>query len=571
MRTGWSPVPGRRRFESLLDDDRAWLLLAGAAAAVIYLAYLTTHTHPAYEGGLFLDIAERIVRADYRLPDRIPGYTREGVPFAYPPLAFYVLAVILATTTFDPVTIELVVPGLVVIGTVVPYYYAAKRLLGTPKMAGVATVIFVSTPAVLRWHLSAGGIVRAPALFIALTGVYAGVRLFHNRERRWLIPATLLFGVTVLTHPHYTAFFGLSYLILYAGFDRSLQGLGAGIVVGIGGLALTAPWWLQVVMAHGPEVFLAASGSHSGLLGGLGRVERQFLVPLAEADPITPFYVAAFAGGAYALARREYVLPAWMILSSYVIGKDRFLFVAGAMVIGFLVWEGLVPRVRRLYPWAKIDRLRRVPGRSPGIRLTDGGRRDRIAAVATVGLVLVAATGVGALFAGSVLATAHDQSTALPQTVDAEDRRAMDWVATNTAPDSSVLVVGDAAEWYPYYTDRTIVVGPWGHEWTAAQRYYDEIALFKAVSTCAFPPCLNTNLAAADRQPDYVVIPVGEYTVRGKEYRFAHRHISAYASDEGYRIAYRNQGVVVFRITGDMEPAAQAGTDIMAVRTTEHD
>ena len=543
----------RAHLTAYVDDDVAWLALSIAAAGAVSLVYLATHVHPAYEGGLFLDIVTEIQAHGYGLPERIHGYTAEGVPFAYPPLMFYVIAFALEVTRVDPVTLLLVVPSTVVVLTVVPFYYTAKELLGVPRQAGLATVVFAVTPAVLRWHLSAGGIVRAPAMLLAVTGAYVSIRLFRDRDRRWLGPAIALFGLTVLTHPHYTAFFGLTYIVFYVAYDRTIRGLLGGALVAAGGLALAAPWWIQVALTHGPDVFLAASGSHSGLLGGVGRLERQFIRPVREADPLTMFYLSAYAGGIYAVIRRRYLLPAWMILASYVIGKNRFLFVAGAMLIGLLTWEVLVPAGRWL---VAATRSRDGPAiatskHRSGLEIGAGRQRGQIAALAIVVAVVVGAVGIGGLFAGSVLDTAHHHSTSLPQTVDGDDREAMTWVKVNTPPGSDVLVLGDAAEWYPYYTGRTIVVSPWGYEWTSSEQYYEEVDLYRDLSACDDSTCLNEQLAQSNRDPEYVAIPVGEYTVRGKEHWNDAQDVAAIASANEYRLVHENGGVAVFRVTSD--------------------
>ncbi|MFC7045084.1 ArnT family glycosyltransferase [Halobacteriaceae archaeon GCM10025711] len=419
----------------------AWLLTAIAAAAVVYVTYLATHPYPAYAGGLYLDIAEHIIANDYALPERIPGYTAEGVPFAYPPLLFYATAVVHDLTGVDPVALTRFVPGIAVMAYLVPYYFIADELLDARYQAGLATVLFAVTPTVLRWHLSAGGLVRAPAVLVMLTGVFFGLKLFRTGDRRWLLPAGVLFGLMVLSHPHYTVFFVLSYLLFFAFFDRTLGGLVNGAVVAAGGLVLASPWWLQVVATHGADIFLTASGTHTGLGGGPYRLLDQFVYPLGDLDGEILFYVGAYLGAGYLLARRRYFLPAWMVAATYFIGKNRFLFVAGSMLTAVFVFEWLVPAAREHLP--TLDRGRVVP-------------------VLTVLTVTLLALTMGTLYGASALNTAHEHSPTQPQYIDDHDVEAMQWMAANTPEDAGFVVAGDAAEWVPVHTDRTILVGPWG-------------------------------------------------------------------------------------------------------------
>jgi len=522
-------------------ETALWLAAATAAACLVVAAYLLTHAHPAYEGGLYLEMVESVRRGGFALPERIAGYTVDGVPFAYPPLLFYAVAGLVAATGVDPVSLERVLPGLVSVAYLTPYWLVARRLLPSRRQAGLATVLFAVTPDVLQWHLSAGGIVRAPAMFLTLSGIYAGVRLFESGERRWLVASTALFALVLLAHPVYAAFFGLSYLVLFAGLDRSAGGLLRGAAVAVGGLAATAPWWLSVISIHGADVFLGVNGTRTTVGGGLGRLGRQFGAPLVAMDSITPFYFAAFAGGVYAATRRRYLLPAWMVLSSYGLAEDRFTFVAGSMLAATLVVEVLLPAVQGWIP------ARRVPG---------GGRRDavpgpsidyrRAATFLTLGVVVVGAGAVGAAYAGSGLDTAWDHSTTMPQTVDDDDRAAMAWVEANTAPSAEFAVVGDAAEWFPHYADRTILVSPWGTEWTSPATFRLHLERYEQLSACDSAICLEWSLRGVPGDAEYVYVPTDEYTIRGQEHGPPDELVDSLERSPWFERRYENDGVVVF-------------------------
>ncbi|MFB9809266.1 hypothetical protein ACFFQF_31125 [Haladaptatus pallidirubidus] len=164
------------------------------------------------------------------------------------------------------------------------------------------------TPPVLQWHLSAGGIVRASAFLFAITGAYTGIKLFKTGQVKWLIPSTMLFGMTILTHPVYTVFFGTTYLVMFACYNKTPRGLIHGALVAGGGILLASPWWLQIIATHGTDIFTAASGTHSGLGGGVGRLLDQFLYPLAPELPAV-FFAGSFAGAVYLATKRRFSCP----------------------------------------------------------------------------------------------------------------------------------------------------------------------------------------------------------------------------------------------------------------------
>ncbi|MCL7418831.1 MAG: glycosyltransferase family 39 protein, partial [Halalkalicoccus sp.] len=230
---------------SILDEERFWLVVSVLAGSLVVAGYFLNKPYPAYATALFPHMAEVLIENGYRRPEVIPLYTAEGLPFAYPPLMFYVMAVLI-DVGIDPLLISRLLPGVAFVLLLVPYFYLSREFLSV-RQAGVATVVFATAPQITRWHISGGGAVRSPAVLFLLIGLYVGVRLFKTGDRRWVLPGAVLYGLTMLTHPVQMAYFGISYLVLFAAFDRSVRGLLHGAGVALGGAIVGAPWWLYVV------------------------------------------------------------------------------------------------------------------------------------------------------------------------------------------------------------------------------------------------------------------------------------------------------------------------------------
>ena len=528
----------------------AWFVAALLVGCLVSASYLVSHPYPAYGAGMYLQIAEQI-QAGYQLPRQVNLYT-EGLPFAYPPLQMYAAAVIRDFTGVGPITYSRVVPPVVTVAYLVPYYLVASELLETRRKAGLATLLLAVTPETLQWHLSAGGIVRAPAFFLALSGVYVGVRLFRTSRATWVVPGIVLFGLTVLSHPVYPVFFGVTWLLLYLFFDRSVRGLVAGAVVASGGVLLAAPWWTQVAARHGIEIFTAAAGTHNGLGGGGAQLLSLFVYPIGPSIT-TGFYLALIGATAYVVMTRRFFLPAWMIAAGYAVGKNRFLFVAGSMMVATALVELTEPEVRRQF--LRVGEVRAA------VRPDGGFPQLNADHVATVALVVAAmsAASVGVLFAGGHLPNAHAGSPSQPAFMDASDDEAMQWVKVNTPADAEFVVLGDQAEWFPLLTDRPIQVGPWGVEWTSPARYQAQLSLFRDSSTCATANCLTRTLSG-EASPEYVYVPKGTYTVRGFEYVQSPAMRHTLVASQRYRLAFENDGVMIFRLTDDATNAAAVAT-----------
>lgn len=551
------------------QEDAFWVGPALLAGALIYYIYLVTHPYPAFGAGLFLLIAEQVSNHGYHLPQTIPYYG-EPIPFAYSPLMFYVVALLRDLVSVDGMTVARFLPGIVTIAYLVPFYFFVRELTGSRRIAGLAAFLVAVSPPVLQWQISAGGIVRAPAAFLTISGWYTGLRLFKEGGRPWLVASIVLFGLTVLTHPVYSVFFALSLGLMWLAFSRSIRGLADGITVGIGGAVLAAPWWTQVIRYHGVGIFMGAAGTHGGIGKQLPELVELFASRLfpgpARLDTVSqsgvlfnvqPHLFNLFSGGTLLLwvwflfiigaavhlsvkddfraSRRTVFLSGWLLVSMALVSKLRFSFLIGAIIFAVVVFEYGVPALDHVtLPWVTRRHVMAVI----------------LAFIGVIGLV------TGGLYVGSLL-DSHAGSTSQPQFIQDADVEAMAWAEANTEPDAQFVVMGDAAEWFPYKTHRRILVGPWGIEWLGYDAYQQHLRQFNELSTCRHEACVTGTLLMANIDPDYLYVPTSRYTVRGME-----TDPSPYLREElikspHYRLVYENAGVVIFEVDIDNVQAAE--------------
>jgi hypothetical protein len=494
--------------DSPLDrDDARWLGWPLAVGLLVTVVYLATNDYPAYGAGLYTLTADTISAHGYGLPASVPHYGPEGVPLAYPPLAFYALAVLrdLGAPVFGT---ALVVPPLVTVAALVPLYLLGRDIVGDRRAGTAAAVLVAVNPQALEWHVSAGGLVRAPAFLFALCGAYAALRIFRDADREW-IPVGLLAVLAVgLTHPTYAIFTVATYLVFWAGYDRSLSGLGSGAAVGFGALALATPWLLTVVSAHGMGVFSGAAGTHGGIGGGLYRLRMW--------GPT--FAVVPVLAGVGLLATRRRALGLWTVAVWLLFAQPRFAYVVGSItVVAALVELD-----------ARVD-LRRA--------------KTAVPRVAVAALLVVSAVGLGGItyeFAGP-----EDGTT--PEFVDRSDVAAMEWADESTQPTATFVVFGDAAEWFPVVANRTILVSPWGAEWRGPDTYGPHLQAFREGSHCDTVSCAERTMDSVGADPDYVYLPRDGYTVRGGYRRADGSLVESFENDSSYERVFRNDGVAVFR------------------------
>jgi len=491
--------------------DAPWLGAGLGAGLIAVVVYLATNAYPAYGAGLYVQIAESIVANDYRPPATIPGYTADGVPFAYPPLQLYLLALLLDFGA-DPVAVARFLPSLGLLASLVPAYLLARDYTGSRAGGAAASVAVALNPQLLQWHISAGGVVRSFGFCYGLVAIYAGYHLFRDGGRRPALLGLLAFGATVLTHPTYALFVVVTYLLLWATHARSVVGLRRGAVVGVGGLLVASPWLLWAASTHGPDIFLAASSTHGGVGGGAFKLLEEFSL----------FTLPPLVGAAYLLlARRDWFIAAWAAAAELLFAQPRFAFTVGSVVLAAVAVD-------------VAGRLGSLDGQFRG--------RDRRAVAAAACLLL--ASVAGGVYLAHEMSLESDPST--PEFLDDEAVDAMAWAAAETPPDATFVVLGDAAEWFPALTDRTILVGPWGVEWQGHDAYERQLDAFIDVSECKSVSCVEST-ASVGANPDYVYIPKGKYTVRGRtRVSFGTLERSFQRSPDWER-AFENEGVVVYR------------------------
>ncbi|WP_232423763.1 ArnT family glycosyltransferase [Haladaptatus paucihalophilus] len=525
----------------------AWMVPAVLASLVVFAAYLLTHPYPATGGGLYLAMADAIRDNGYRLPARVPRYTPNGIPFGYPPLAFYVAALARDVLGVGPLALTRFLPGIVTVLTVVPAYLLGREVFADApdrnRRAGLAALVVAVSPAVFKWHLSAGGIVRAPAFLFTVTGLYVGLRLFRTPENpvRWAVAGAVLFGLSILTHPSYPVFFGTSYLVFFVVFDRSVAGLKRGAFVAAGGLLLAVPWWGHIASVHGIGLLTRTAGSRLGIGRGIFWFPSKFLY--ARRTRFLPVWHVLTLVGVVALAvRKRYFLPLWFAATVVMFPKPRFLMLVGAFVVAAAVFDWL-------------PTIAEAASKRDGIS-TDGGRLPRVSLVL---LLLLSTYGVatGGLYAANYGPVPERplhrlQKEPLPSYIDGDDMTAMRWVRERTAADATVLVAGDAAEWFPVFTHRTVVASPWGAEWLPPEERERQISIYRNASACASATCIRQTLDRDDVSPEYVYLTregSRSWTARETLNRAQwNEMLERLGTSNGTRVVFRNRDVAVVQV-----------------------
>jgi hypothetical protein len=398
---------------------------------------------PLRDGGLFVTMARDIRNAGFGLPE-FSTYNAGDVPFAYPPLGVYLLALVPG----DPIATERWLPLLWSL-LAIPAAYLVARELAEERTAGLAALIFSAMP--VTWAVEGGGVTRALAFALLLFALWRVAVLLRSPG----VPNALLAGVlgagAILAHPAVGPSGAASAILLLA-FRRSRRGLVAAASAGLVALGLVAPWLAFVLGRYGPEPLLTAAVSH--VQGdALGRLLTFGPSWIGTLDLVLPL---GLLGGIVLAHRGHWLLPAWVVLMVVVPGGDgRY----GALAWAMLAASGALLVARAI---------------------ASEGALNLAAAVAFAWLFFVS------------LGAGYRLFYAIPPGV----RSAIADAGRSVAPGTrfAVMVQGDVGlehailDWFPTLSGRESIGTFMGLEWTTRERWGETVALSHRIAGGTVPP-----------------------------------------------------------------------------------
>jgi 4-amino-4-deoxy-L-arabinose transferase-like glycosyltransferase len=419
----------------------ALLGLALVVGLGLRLAPVMLADFPLKDGGLFVTMARDIRNAGFALPD-FSSYNTGEVPFAYPPLGLYLLALIPG----DPITTERWLPVLWSM-LAIPAAYLLARELTDERRAGLAALIFAAVP--VTWAIEGGGVTRALALALLLFALWRVAVLMRTPGIRNAVVAGLLAGAAVLTHPAIGPTGVASAALLWA-FMPSRRGLAALAGAGLLAAAVAAPWLAIVLSRYGTAAVLAAGSAHhtEETLGRLLTIGPSWIGTL---DFVLPL---ALLGLVMVLHRRQWMLPAWLLLLIIVPGGEgRYAAIVWAMLAatGVLVVADVVESAGALR--------------------------------------LAAGIGLTWLFLAALIA-GYQRFDALPDKV----RAAIVEAGRQVPPGTRFAVMTDdpgleeaLLDWFPTLSGRISLGSSLGLEWTTPERWNGAVALNHGIQRGEIP------------------------------------------------------------------------------------
>lgn len=397
-------------------------------AALVRLAPVLGSDFPLGDGGMFLAAIRDIRAAGGALP-AITSYNG-GLPFAYPPLGFYLAAAI--TLAGVPATEVLrVLPAVLSVLSVVAFAALARRFFAGEEEARWATLCFALVPSAWEWTVMGGGLTRSLGLVAALSALAALLALWRAPGVPRALTAGALAGATVLAHPSAPVWLCAAALVLAPARLRSWRAARHTALAFAVACAIALPWLGLMLARHSWAAMTAPSVIVTSSVFGV--LKEVALWHVSTEGGVQVWRWASLAGVVVAVRGRRFDLLALLLVSRLL--DPRSLQPWNALPVALLAGLGCAALLALVRSWQP--------------------RRSTAALLAVL---------VGT--AGTVDAAFHRSDVMTP--ISGEDQVAMTWMAAALPAGTMVAVVEppyyNASEWLPALPLRSIATYQ-GFEW----------------------------------------------------------------------------------------------------------
>jgi hypothetical protein len=444
------------------------IMITGAAIRLVPLM-LNSIQAPFHLGGLFYEVSRQILQNDFKLPATIPFYSADGIPFLYPPLAFYLQALVIKLFNPPQFLTTNLLPALAAILCLPAFYWMIMVRAEDRRVVIAALFAFAFMPSAFINQIEGAGLAESYGL-LAMT-LYLGwlYRLEHYHRTSACLWAGLLLGACILSSPG-SAYGGviLTFFLLgraaWNGIQtRSADNIARLILVGIIGLLVSSPYWITILIRQDVEPFIKAFLSEQDGSAFINQI--RYMITFKPADMITfigdegvygfLFDWLIFAGLIWAFLNKQ-LFQILMFFSLWIIPREGCWLVVlpAALLAGWGTVNIVLPLLNKAF-----------------IKLVKPGRLPLAPGVLALLLVLIAV--MGSVNAVQALQGQSEMNVSPEFIADLHSMK-------NSLPeDGHVLVVGNTAlrEWAPALLERQVINCEFGLEWEP-----DELEIVRLVN-----------------------------------------------------------------------------------------
>jgi hypothetical protein len=505
------------------EVSKFFLILTVFFGLSVRLFPLLKTNFPLVDGGMFYTMIKDLEGSHFALPV-FTTYNHAKIPFAYPPLAFYIAGLANTITGISLLDIIKWLPVIISILTLPFFYYFARQILNSEPKAALATLIFALTPNSYWWDIVGGGLTRSIGTLFFITTAISAYKMYREKKTAWVIGTIFSGAFVVLSHLAWALQSVVVIALLWFFWGRNKRGITNSVIVALGVLLLTLPWWVTILRYHGIETFF---------LAGQVTNPRWLFWTILFALSFTGEYttvIAAFAliGLFIHLAKKEFFFPTWAI--ACLIADPR----------------GGIPAA--IFPFAILAMSAITDGIAP--RLLDTKTNDEENSDSWTRSLN---TQVGRLFFGFFiilfLYNAYNVSNTLSyQALGKEELEAINWVKSNTNTTDQFLILDEQGnpllspftEWFPALADRRSIATLQGTEWLGGDKHYNkQFPIITSLHQCLYKDvsCLHDLQDKMTDTYNYIIVSSGNSVPL----------LNSLESHSDYQLTYSSPMVKIFQ------------------------
>jgi hypothetical protein len=517
------------------------LFLILIAGTFIRLLYIQKTHFPMNDGGFFYVMIRDLQQNKYHLPE-FTSYNFINIPFAYPPLSFYSVALLNQFLHIDLLTFFRFYPLIFNLISIPAFFFLSNEITRNVRISLIATAFYAVLPPSYEWLISGGGLTRSPAQTYFIICLTLFLVYLRTTRKGWLFSSIVVAALMTLHHLEYTWFLVWSMIVFVLFQQKLIKPFLLIASYGLGLTILTSPYWITIIRLHGVSPFINAF--LTGDFNILNSIFGLFVINFTF-EPFTNFVkVFAIIGLFLCIPTKNYKMILWFILIFFLNLRSagRLLIFPATILAASTLEMLIIPGFKNLedkFTSGNMTTVEPLPQRKYFLR-------------GTANLFLIFS--ILFPFFTEYLNSSFDNPVL--SSLNNSELNAMQWVKSNTNPKDSFLVIDSAdnwsddmvSEWFPALAQRHSWITVQGVEWLPNDEFSKQQMIYKEGKQCIFKgaACLSSWADKYSIIYTYVFVTKSECIINSTN--CTNYLISTLASSTEYKQVYMDEGAAIFKL-----------------------
>ena len=499
---------------------------------VLRVTVISKSPYPINDGGLFYRMVIDLQQNNYQIP-KYTTYNLQNIPFAYPPLPFYLVGFLNDFFNIDLFTLFRFVPLFFnILAIPLVFLFSRKLVKGDDTIALLSTAIWAILPPSFEWLIMGGGVTRSIAFTFSLLGCYYFVKYLDSRNPWHLVIGVIAGGITGLSHLEIFWVMWITVAVIWFFFEKSRKKFLPPVIFFAGCMVLLAPYIFSVIAQHGIDPFIA--GFSAGEFSWTKPLKDIVLFFLTDELKTSIIAVVSLLGIFYQVIKKQYFFITWFFV--LVILDPRSVNRSVLLPLSIIASIFLLELFNKIYIANDPDTIIK--------------RRF---------VILTTKNVIGIILLSQVFILSYERTMIYTPTFDgisSSEVDSMDWINDNIPSNSNFVILTQASnweldnfnEWFPALTEQKSITTVQGSEWSNDGGHDRVIWLYNGFKSCLYKDvsCLQDSLKNIDQRVDYVIVN-HDSCDPGKIFCLE-QYAELVGYSQGFKQVYNVQDVSIFRI-----------------------